>query len=406
MRVTFPNMGTSKVAFKAMLEALGAEVVLPPPITKETIDIGVRNSPEFVCFPFKVNMGDFIRSLDNGITNIITATDFGPCRFGFYHAIQDRILRDLGYKFHMIALPQGDLLEFKWLKTFDEICEYKGLARITAAINAFKAFILKAKLLEDIEQAEGKVRCRELHRGDTDRVKDGLLERLDATNRISELNRFRNVITSEFSKMEKDGDKDMASRPLKVLLTGEIHVTLEPYVNRDMKKKLGLLGCEVTQNLSLYDWIVHKFHVNFHRKYLEDLARPYLPLDIGGEALWVIGEYIWAAQHGYDGFFHLYPFTCMPEITARGIITNTLFKRFGLPPLFVSLDENLAEAGLITRLEAMVDLMRGKRRKDARSNDLVNRFTKREAEGFLGEQRARQGRSNPGTSDCDACEKR
>ncbi len=397
MRLTFPNMGNSWVAFKAMLEALGAEIVLPPPITKETIDIGVRNSPEFVCFPFKVNMGDFIKSLDNGVTNIITATDFGPCRFGFYHAIQDRILRDLGYKFRLIALPQGDLLEFKWLKTFDEVCEYKGLARIAAAANALKYFIVKAKLIEDIERAEGKYRCREVHRGDTDRVTNGLLKQLDETNDFGELGRFRNVITSEFAKMEKN--EDPSFKPLKVLLTGEIHVTLEPYVNRDMKKKLGQLGCEVTQNLSLYDWVLHKFHLNPHRKYLEELARPYLPLDIGGEAVWVVGEYVWAAQHGYDGFFHLYPFTCMPEITARGIITNMLFKKFGLPPLFVSLDENLAEAGLITRLEAMVDLMQGKRKKDAKSKNQMDTFIKRESEGILTEQRERQGNSNPGTND-------
>src|SRR5271157_5559 len=386
MQITFPNMGSAVYAFKALLESLGAEVVFPTPITKETIDLGVKYSPEFVCFPFKVNMGDFIRSIESGVTNIITATDFGPCRFGFYHAIQERILRDLGYDFRIIALPQGDLLEFKWLKTFDEVCELKGLAKISAGIKAVKLFLLKAKIIEDIENAEGKYRCREIYRGDTDRIKKELLERLDSTNNVAELSEFRKVIKAEFAKMDMNKDIE----PLKVFVTGEIHVTLEPYVNRDMKKKLGNLGCEVTQTLSLYDWVIHKFHMNFHRKYMAQLAKPYMPLDIGGEAVWVLGEYIWAAQHGYDGFYHLYPFTCMPEITARGIITNKLFKQYNVPPLFVSLDENLAEAGLVTRLEAMVDLMQGKRKKNAKAKETMDSFMARESKGYIAEQHARQ----------------
>jgi predicted nucleotide-binding protein (sugar kinase/HSP70/actin superfamily) len=382
-------MGSSIYAFKALLEPLGAEVVFPPPITKETIDLGVKNSPEFVCFPFKVNMGDFIRSLDNGITNIITATDFGPCRFGFYHAIQERILRDLGYEFRMIALPQGDLLEFKWLKTFDEVCEFHGLAKISAGIRAVKLFLIKAKLIEDIENAEGKIRCREVNRGDTARIKRELLQQLDETNNLADLNQFSKVIAAKFAAM----DMDTRMEPLKVFMTGEIHVTLEPYVNRDMKQKLGHLGCEVTQTLSLFDWIIHKFHVNYHRKYMEQLSRPYMPLDIGGEAVWVLGEYIWAAQHGFDGFFHLYPFTCMPEITARGIITNTLTKKHGMPPMFISLDENLAEAGLITRLEAMVDLMHDKRKRGTTAKDM-EQFLHREAETFVAEQQVRQAKAH------------
>jgi predicted nucleotide-binding protein (sugar kinase/HSP70/actin superfamily) len=389
MQITFPNMGSAIYAFKALLESLGAEVVFPPPITKETIDLGVKHSPEFVCFPFKVNMGDFIRSIESGVTNIITATDFGPCRFGFYHAIQERILHDLGYKFRIIALPQGDLLEFKWLKTFDEVCELKGLAKISAGIKAVKLFLLKAKLIEDIENAEGKYRCREICRGDTDRIKKELLERLDATNDVAGLNEFPKIIKAEFAKM----DMNTKLEPLKVFVTGEIHVTLEPYVNRDLKKKLGNLGCEVTQTLSLYDWVIHKFHMNFHRKYMARLAKPHMPLDIGGEAVWVLGEYIWAAEHNYDGFYHLYPFTCMPEITARGIITNKLFKQYNVPPLFVSLDENLAEAGLVTRLEAMVDLMQGKRKKAAKAKQQMDSFMSHEAKGYIAEQQSRQAKT-------------
>lgn len=385
MQISFPNMGSSWVAFKALLEPIGAEVILPPPINKETIDLGVKHSPEFVCFPFKVNMGDFIKSLENGVENLITATDFGPCRFGFYHAIQERILRDLGYEFNMFALPQGDLLEFEWLKVMQDISPYSGFKKYTGAMRALKLFMMKTKLIEDIEKAEGKFTCREVNRGDAERLKKDLLQRLDETNTYSKLRDFRYVITREYAAMEKND----RVKPLKAFVTGEIHVFLEPYVNRDIVKKLGRLGCEVTLGLSLYDWILHKFHLNFHRKQMQHLAKPHMPLDIGGEAVWVIGEYIWAATHGYDIFSHIYPFTCMPEITARGIITNKLFKEYDLPPIFVSLDENLAEAGLITRLEAMVELATARRKKQENYTDRADSFLKDEATAYVKQQQAR-----------------
>ena len=263
----------------------------------------------------------------------------------------------------MFALPQGDLLEFEWLKVMHDISPYTGFKKYTGALRALKLFMMKTKLIEDIENAEGKYTCREANRGDAERVKKDLLQRLDATNTYSKLREFRHVIAREYGAMEKN---DLV-KPLKAFVTGEIHVFLEPYVNRDIVKKLGRMGCEVTLGLSLYDWILHKFHLNFHRKQMQHLAKPHMPLDIGGEAVWVIGEYIWAANHGYDIFSHIYPFTCMPEITARGIITNKLFKEHDLPPIFVSLDENLAEAGLITRLEAMVELATARRKKQEKA---------------------------------------
>ncbi|OLS13367.1 MAG: hypothetical protein RBG13Loki_2963 [Promethearchaeota archaeon CR_4] len=85
-------------------------------------------------------------------------------------------------------------------------------------------------------------------------------------------------------------------------------------------------------------------------------------MDIGGEAVWVIGEYIDRAKKGFDGFVHTYPFTCMPEIAARTIITNHLQKQLDLPIIFFSLDEQAGSEGFRTRLEAFCDLMRGRRR--------------------------------------------
>ncbi len=366
MLVSFPHMGSNWVAFKTLIETLGAPVVLPDATNREAIDIGVKYSPEFVCFPFKATLGNFKSALDKGADTLVMAIDCGPCRFGFYASTQERILRDMGYKnFRLIPLDQADLLEFHWVRSLFEVAP-KNLFLPSNFVKAVIFFFKKAKLLEDIQTAEGIFRAYERNRGDTTRTVDDLLIKLDGTNTLKGLRSFRKVITEDFGKI----DVDKSRNPLRVGLTGEIHISLEPYVNVDIRRKLGDLGCELYQTLSLWDWVAHKVHINYHRKWLEHLARPWVPMDIGGEAQWVLGQYIDNARAGFDGFVHSYPFTCMPEVVARTIITNKLKRIYDLPAIFFSFDEQSGTEGMRTRLEAFIDLMDARRKHEIKKKQL------------------------------------
>ncbi|MHA1340840.1 MAG: hypothetical protein ACTSRZ_12635 [Promethearchaeota archaeon] len=363
LRVSFPNMGNCWVAFKSLVESIpGVEVVLPPPVNRKTIELGAKYSPEFVCFPFKVNVGDFIQTYEQyGVKTFVNAIDCGPCRFGFYHAVQERILRDLGYDLTIIQLDQADLLEFKWVKTFetfhDMLGEKNQFKRFFNIANAAINFLRKAKITADIEKLEAYYLPREMKKGMTVKTTNEMLKALDKAKTPQEIQSIRPKIIEEYQKIPIDEELE----PLRVKLTGEIHVTLEPYVNLDLKRKLGSMGVEVHQDLSLIDWVLHKFHVNFHRKELERKSKPYLQLDIGGEAQWVLGEYIEAMEKGLDGFIHIYPFTCMPEVTARSIITAMDEPK--IPAIFFSFDEHTGVEGMRTRLEAFIDLMEDRRKK-------------------------------------------
>ena len=98
MLISFPNMGPNWVAFKTLFTTLGLDVVIPDPTNREAIKFGVKNSPEFICFPFKATIGDFVNAIEKGADTLIMAIDCGPCRFGFYASVQERILKDMGYK--------------------------------------------------------------------------------------------------------------------------------------------------------------------------------------------------------------------------------------------------------------------------------------------------------------------
>jgi len=361
MILSFPNMGPNWVAFKTLFEQLdpSIKVILPDPTNREAIKIGVKYSPEFVCFPFKATLGDFVNAIKKGADTLVMAIDCGPCRFGFYHAVQERLLHDIGYKnVRVIPLDQADLLEFHWVKTLQEVSSKSGLFAYPRFVKAVIFFLKKAKLLSDIQTAEGLFRAYERNQGDTTYVLNKVLNKLDQTNNLKELRNFKKVIKEDFNKI----DIDKSRTPLRVAIFGEIHISLEPYVNVDIRRKLGEMGVEIHQNLSLWDWVSHKFHLNFHRKWLEHLSHPYVPMDIGGECQWVLGEYIDRAQSGFSGSVHVYPFTCMPEVTARTIITNKLKKIYDLPIIFFSFDEHSGTEGMRTRLEAFVDLMESRRK--------------------------------------------
>jgi len=358
MIASFPNLGHSWPAFKTLLECFDVKVVLPDLTNREALKIGVKYSPEFVCLPFKSTLGDFVSCIKNGADTLIMAVDCGPCRLGFYSSLHERLLKNMGYKnVRVIPLNQADLLEFKWLNTFFKVSTSNALIKYSMMVKATIFFLKKAKYIEDIQTAEGIFRAYEQNTGDTTRTVNKLLKRLDKTNTVQSLRDFKFVIRNNFKYI----DIDKKRVPLRVVRAGEIHVTLEPYVNLEIRRRLGEIGVIIHQSLSLYDWIIHRLHLNFRRKWLEHLANPHIPLDIGGETIWVIGEYINSAMEGFDGFIHNYPFTCMPETTSRTIIEEKLKKKYELPVLFISLDEQSGVEGFRTRLEAFVDLMNSRR---------------------------------------------
>lgn len=69
----------------------------------------------------------------------------------------------------------------------------------------------------------------------------------------------------------------------------------------------------------------------------------------------------------YDGIIHLAPLTCMPEVIAQNIMP---FTKENIPVLTIVCDELMGKAGVLTRVEAFVDLL--KRCRNRRLRDRVS----------------------------------
>ena len=106
---SFPHIGNYCVVIENMLRHIfkNHKVLVPPAITKRTLELGSKYSTNFVCVPFKYNLGNFIEALEAGANVLIQSG--GGCRYGYYAEIQEQILRDLGYKFDFIRLFAKDM---------------------------------------------------------------------------------------------------------------------------------------------------------------------------------------------------------------------------------------------------------------------------------------------------------
>ena len=358
MKVTIPNLGNlTSIAGKSLLSNLGHEVILPPPNTKRTLDLGVRYAPEYCCLPLKIVLGNFIEALEKGADTIITVGGWGPCRFGYYSEIQKMILKSLGYKFEMISLevPHGNLI--RMLNFVNRLRNKKSLPSF---IEALKLAWAKVVTIEELEKEALRVRPRENIKGETSKILKRGLSLIDNTNSIKEIERIKQKTLIDYSKIiEGNEDKDL----IKIKLVGEFYVALEPFVNHNIEEKLGYLGVEVERGVSAIPWIssfLKFFRENKLQDIIENAAEPYLAQSVGGEGQSTIGHIVLASENGMDGAIQVIPFTCMPEIVAE-IISKKVSDDLNFPVLTLIYDEQTGEEGLVTRLDAFVDLLKMKK---------------------------------------------
>lgn len=351
MIVTFPHMGTLSVVLKALFTQLGCQVLVPPPTTKHTLELGMRVSPETVCLPFKLTLGNFMEALEQGADTLITCGGVGPCRLGYYGVIQQRILEQLGYQFRMI------IIEPNLLETYRQL---KFIAPHTSWRQRYQAFQLagaKMNLLDEINCEINRLRAREAVHGSVNVLWEQAIRAIDVVDSCLTLKDLREDLLQKLQAVKVVP----ILTPLRVALVGEIFVMLEPFVNQNLERCLGNMGVEVSKTMFLSDYVKghilrRKSYLNFYKK-LSAMAAPYLGHPVGGHGLKSIAYTLLKKQQGYDGIIQIYPFSCMPEVVAKNILPK-VSQDIDMPVLTLAYDEQTGEAGIKTRLEAFIDLLK------------------------------------------------
>ena len=361
--IAWPRMGRIDIPLKALLVSLGAKVVIPPPNSNEALEIGVRNSIEGICLPYKLNLANYIMALDKGANTLMMFQAPGSCRLGNYTKMAQKTLKQMGYEFDMVIF---DMYKSKMKQTL------QAFWHVTRCINPwryYKGFSLGFNKFFAIDTAERLLfytRPREIHKGDAEKCYNKWLQIVDETNSVWKAKQLKKQIIKDFKQIPIDKNKDV---PI-VYLIGEFFVLLDPYTNQNIEKELGDMGVEVQRQIMFGDWLEHVlkpsifYRKESHRERSVRYAEKYMKRAIGGECIETIGDTVYAAKHGVDGIIHISPFSCMPEIVAQNILPK-VSKEEDIPVMSLVLDEQTGKAGYITRIEAFIDLVkRNKLRKN------------------------------------------
>ncbi len=365
MKISFPHMGHSYIAFKWLVENMGHECIVPPEPSKRTLDLGVRHSPEFACIPFKILMGTYLEVAEQGAELILTSGGMGPCRAGYYWVMHQYLMEELGQDLKVLAfeLPLCNLKDF-WQKL--HYLRKTGGLSTREFIKVIKITWEKIKAIDDLEIRSHELRPLEIHRGETTRTLSLALDMVDKANTSEEIEDARN----EGLKILEAMAMDKSRNPLKVGIIGEIYVVLEPAANHYLQVMLGEMGVQTDRSIYLSSYARKNTIVNLEGDIFQ-MARPYLnEAPIGGHGVNSIGETVLYAKHGFDGVVQLAPFACIPEIVAKSIIPS-VSRDLDIPVLTMFIDEQTGRAGVETRLEAFVDLLEYKRERKKNVERLI-----------------------------------
>ena len=359
-KISFPHMGTISYAWASALRVINCEPHVEPYTSKKALSLGTKHSPEAICLPYKLILGNFIEAIEGGTDYVAMITAPGCCRLGEYGKCIENALRDLGYEAKYLELQLYDGI--KGLYEFLKIASGKNNPILFS--KAILIFILKVFLLDKLESKYSYYRAREIKFGSAEKQYNKCLKMIDQYDTVSGIKKAEKLMLEEMKKVEIDPNREV----LNVDITGEIYVVNDEFSNQNIEKELGRMGVEVRRSLTvssfLKDAVIPKqFRKGeTHLQRANRLAKPYLMRDIGGDALECVSDVAYANERGIDGIIHISPFTCMPEIMSQNIFP-AMRENCEIPILPLIMDEQTGRAGYITRIEAFVDLMRRRKRK-------------------------------------------
>lgn len=360
IKVAFPHMGNIYVAWGSALRRLGVEPYIPPYSSKRTLSLGTKNSPESICLPYKLILGNFIEAIEGGADYVAMISSPGICRLGEYGSGIQNTLEDMGYHANYVELQLYDGIKGMF-KFFSELSGVKNpVSILRAIIFAFR----KVFAADRMENLLAYYRAREVKVGTAELAFREGMRLIYEANHYDELKKAEKSAIKGIKKVEIDPNRDV----LHVDLTGEIYMVQDPFSNQNIERELGKMGVQTRRTLTissfLRDAIIPKIFVQgeTHLERSFRLAKPYLRRDIGGDSLECVSDIIFANENGKDGIIHISPFTCMPEIMSQNFFPS-MRENCEIPILPLIMDEQSGKAGYLTRLEAFVDLMRRRKRK-------------------------------------------
>lgn len=348
--ISFPRLGNYHFPISFLLSRLTNHQIMDPlPITKKTLALGTKYSPEFVCVPFKYNLGNYIESLERGANILIQAG--GGCRYGYYAEVQQAILKDLGYQFVFYHLIDNHKPLIPHL--------YYTFKQLNPNLSVFKFvyyILLSLKMIYYLDKVSIYIRKNSgfaIKKNSFDFLFKEMLNSFKTSRGFFHLYKLYKKYLNKFKRIKLDKPKDC----LKVGIIGELYTSMEEASNYYLEQALINMKIEVDRFTDLTYLIISK---RFKIKRLLKICNGYCKYQIGADGMDNIAMTKLLAQRGYDGLIHVKSFGCTPEVGAISIIEKVA-KDYKIPIIYLSFDSHTNEEAIKTRLEAFYDMIKMRR---------------------------------------------
>lgn len=344
--VSFPRYAEYSCAFKYIVEqALGCKYVMPPALTKRTMELGTKYSPDFVCTPFKTILGSMIESLEAGADTLLMT--HGLCRLGYYGELAEQILRDLGYQFDFINLSGYDMDKKKeYIRIVRRFNPKVNPARFLAQ---FMEGVRMVEYVDDIT-AEYYQNCGfDSTDGQYKRAYQDFLTAMYTAQ-------GRNDVEAGYRAAKRSLQSiplNKPLRPLRVGIVGEFYTAMDAFSNLELEQKLADMRVEVHRWMNVTNQFLR---YGGGQKNLRVKIQDLCQYDMGPTStanIWYARE---CAERGYDGLIHIKSATCTPEIDVMPVLQN-ISADYKIPVLYLTYDAQTSDVGLMTRLEAFYDMI-------------------------------------------------
>lgn len=298
---------------------LGMDVILSPETNKKILDDGVKRAVDDLCLPFKVYYGHVLQLL-NHVDYIFVPRLIS---LGKHNAVCPKFM----------GLPDMVRATFKKLPPL-----------IEPAIDLRKGLFPLRKVAHQIGE---KLKVNYL------KVEWAYWR---AVKRYREFERIqkKGYTPSESMKILKRGEKEAvkktdSKKQLKVALLGHSYITNDKHISMDMIKHLNKMGVRVITLEMLEEREIERAASQQPKKLFWIYNR-----QVMGSAYHLI------YKEKVDGIIQVTAFGCGPDSLVSDLV-EIRGKEKGISILNINLDEHSGQAGLITRLEAFVDLLKRRR---------------------------------------------
>ncbi|MCX8128483.1 MAG: acyl-CoA dehydratase activase-related protein [Clostridia bacterium] len=298
--------------WKAFLEELGAEIIVSDQTTKKILDDGVKSCVDEACLPVKVFHGHIINIKDK--VDYLFIPRFTSVSKNEYICPKFGGLPDM-VRHTFSNLPQIIDVEVNMRKSKSN--------SLKAALDAGKYFTDSRQTIEN-----AYINALKAYNEHKAKIKNG-------TNPFGTSNRKIN------KHLPYDG------RKLNVAVIGHVYNVYDSYLNMDMLCKLEGYGVNVITVDMMDESLINEKSGTLNKRMFWNFGSKAM-----GSALHILD------RQDIDGVIFLMSFGCGIDSFVADLAERKLRRARDIPLTILTIDEHSGEAGMDTRLEAFIDMIR------------------------------------------------